>query len=81
MCALLCDVSCVGFSRFALQKVCNFVWHDDYFDGALVAQWIERCPTHLAVLSSSPVRGEIFSTVNVVPLHTAFHDHPPMGLI
>ena len=35
-----------------------------------VAQWVKRCPTDLAVPSSSPARGEIFSTVNGVPLHT-----------
>ena len=37
--------------------------------------------TSLAVPSSSPAQGEIFSTVNRVPLHTAFHYHPPIVLI
>ena len=32
--------------------------------------------THLAVLGSSPHEAEIFSVVNGVPLHTAFHYHP-----
>ena len=35
----------------------------------------------LAVSSSSPDRGEIFSTVNRVPLHTAFHYNRPIVLI
>ena len=41
--------------------------------GAPVAQWIKRWPADLEVKSSSLARGEIFSTVNGVPLHTAFH--------
>ena len=49
--------------------------------GALVAQWIKHWPTDLAVPSSIPARGEIFSTVNGVPLHTAFHYHPSIVLI
>ena len=32
--------------------------------GAPVTQWVKRWPTVLAVPSSNPVRGEIFSTVN-----------------
>ena len=44
--------------------------------GASVAQWVKRWPTDLAVPSSIPTRGEIFSTVNRVPLHTAFHYQP-----
>ena len=34
---------------------------------ASVAQWVKRWPAGLAVLSSSFVRGKIFSTVNGVP--------------
>ena len=49
--------------------------------GAPVAQWIKRWLTDLAVPSSSPARGEIFSTINRIPLHTAFHYHPPIVLI
>ena len=49
--------------------------------GAPVAQWVKRWPTDLAVPSSIPARGEIFSTVNGVPLHTAFHYHPSIVLI
>ena len=49
--------------------------------GAPVAQWVKRWPTDLAVPSSIPARGEIFSTVNGVPLHTAFHYHLPIVLI
>ena len=41
--------------------------------GAPVSQWVKSWPTDLAVPSSIPTRGEIFSTVNGVPLHTAFH--------
>ena len=49
--------------------------------GAPVAQWVKRWPTDLAVLSLIPARGKIFSTVNEIPLHTAFHYHPPIVLI
>ena len=49
--------------------------------GAPMAQWVKRWPTDLAVLSSIPTRGEIFSTVNRVPLHTAFHYQPLIVLI
>ena len=42
-------------------------------DGAPIAQWVKRWPTDEAILGSSPARGEIFSTVNGVPLLTAFH--------
>ena len=49
--------------------------------GASVAQWVKRWPTDLAVPSSIPARGEIFSTLNGVPLHTAFHYHPSIVLI
>ena len=45
--------------------------------GAPVAQWLKRWPTDLAV----PTRDEIFSTVNGVPLHTAFHFQPLIVLI
>ena len=48
-----------------------------YFQGASVAQWVMRWLTDLAVLSSSPARGEVFSTVNAVPFYTAFHYQPP----
>ena len=44
--------------------------------GAPVAQWVKRWPTDLAVPNSIPTRGEIFLTVNGVPLHTAFHYQP-----
>ena len=40
---------------------------------APVAKWIKHWSTDLAVPSSSPARGDIFSTVNGVPLHTAFN--------
>ena len=41
----------------------------------------EFLPTDLEVPSTSPTRGEIFSTVNGIPLHTAFHYHPSIVLI
>ena len=44
---------------------------------APVAEWVKRWPTDLAVARSSPARGDMFSTVNGVPLHTDFHYHPP----
>ena len=46
-----------------------------------VAQWVKHWPTDLAVLSLSPSQGEIFSTVNGVTLHTAFHYHSSIALI
>ena len=49
--------------------------------GAPVTQWVKCWPTDLAVPSSIPARGEIFSTVNAVPLHTAIHYQPPIVLI
>ena len=39
---------------------------------APLAQLVKRWPADLAVPSSIPARGEIFSTVNGVQLHTAF---------
>ena len=47
------------------------------FGGSPVAQWVKRWPTDLAVTGST----EIFSIVNGVPLHTAFHYHTPIVLI
>ena len=49
--------------------------------GAPVAQWVKPWPTDLADPSLILTRGEIFSTVNGVPLHTAFHYHPNIVLI
>ena len=46
--------------------------------GAPVAQWVKSSPTDLAIPDSSLAQDEIFSTVKGVPLHTAFHYHPPM---
>ena len=48
---------------------------------APVAQWVKRWPTDLAVPSSSPAQDEMFSSVNGVPLHKAFHYHPSIVLI
>ena len=41
--------------------------------GAAVAQRVKRWPNDLVVPSSIPAGGRIFSTVNGVPLHKAFH--------
>ena len=49
--------------------------------GAPVAQWVKRWPTDLAVSGSSSAQGEIFATLNGVPLQTAFHYHPAITLI
>ena len=49
--------------------------------GAPVAPWVKRWPTDLAVPISRPTRDDIFSTVNGVPLHTAFHYYPLIVLI
>ena len=40
-----------------------------HLPGSPVAQWVKCWPTDLAVPSSSPARGEIFSTLNGVPSH------------
>ena len=44
--------------------------------GAPIAQWVKRRLAYLAVPSLSPARGEFFSTINGVQLHTAFHYQP-----
>ena len=49
--------------------------------GVPEAQWVERWPTDLAVVSSSSARGEIFSAVQRIPLHTAFHYQPLISMI
>ena len=49
--------------------------------GAPIAQWAKRWSTDLAVPKSTTTRGEIFLTVNGVPLHTAFHYQPLIVLI
>ena len=48
---------------------------------ALVAQWVKCWSTDLAVPSSIPARGRIFSTVFGVPLYIAFHYQPLIILI
>ena len=40
--------------------------------GATVPQWVKRWPFDLVVPFWCPAGGKIFSTVNRVPLHTAF---------
>ena len=50
------------------------IYYSHFFHkrGAPVAQWVKRWPTDLAVTSSIPARDRIFSSLNGVPLHTAF---------
>ena len=72
-----------NFRIFTVEMV-NSVYPNQttpYGVGAPVAQWVKRWPTDLAVPSSMPARGRIFSTVNGVPLHTAFHYQPLIVLI
>ena len=38
-----------------------------------VAQWVKCWPADLVAPNLSPARGKFFSTLNGVPLHTAFH--------
>ena len=62
------------------KNFCNFQFAS--FDlRSPQAQWVKRWPTDLAVESSSPAQGEIFSTVSGVSLDTAFHYHLPVVLI
>ena len=49
--------------------------------GAPVAHWVKGWPIDQAVPSSSPALGKIFSTINGVPLHTAYCYHMPNLLI
>ena len=49
------------------------------FAAGAKAQQVKRWPTNLG--SQVPARGETFSTANGVPLHIAFHYHPPIVLI
>ena len=72
----------ISFSDSGVQlKKGSTLINRDWANGAPVAEWVKRWPTDLAVPSSSPARGEIFSTVNGIPLHTAFHYHSPIVLI
>ena len=67
------------------QRQCVLLWAErpnlHCISGAPVGKWLKRWPTDLAVPSSSPTQGEIFSTINRVPLHTPFHYHPPIVMI
>ena len=49
--------------------------------GAPVAQWVQCWLTDLAAPGSSLARGEIYYTVNGVPLHTAFYYHQSVVLV
>ena len=47
---------------------------------ATAAQWVKRWSADLAVPGSSPTPGEIFSIVNGVALHRAYHYLSPIVL-
>ena len=64
-----------------LYNMCKCMLSFESWLGAPVAQWVKRWPTDLAVPGSILARGEIFPSVNGVPLHTAFHYYPPIVLI
>ena len=44
-----------------------------FHPGSPVAQWVKSWPADLVIPSLSPAPGEIFSNVDKIPLHTAFH--------
>ena len=62
--------------RFLKPCILHSITH-----GTPVAQWAKCWSADLAVPSSSLSQGEIFLTVNSIPLHTTFHNHPPIVLI
>ena len=64
-----------------MQKIMCYSLLFSAFALTPLAQLVKRWPADLAVPSSIPARGEIFSTVNGVQLHTAFHYHLPIVLI
>ena len=56
----------LAISHELLNGFCQNMCHTDAFIeffGASIAQWVKCWPTDLAVPSSSPSQGEIFSTV------------------
>ena len=66
------------FSNLIFSEIIKFsVWYGIVCllpsGGTPVAQLVKRWSTDLAAPSSNPTRGEIFSTVDGVSLHTAFH--------
>ena len=68
--------SLIRFTAFRFRRIYAAIGR------APVAQF-KRWPTDLAVAvaSLSPVRGEIFTTVNGVPSHTVLHYEPVIVLI
>ena len=73
----------VSSSNEGLQYMLLWKIKENYFESSSKPQeprWLSW-PTDLAVPGSIPAQKEIFSTVNWVPLHTAFHYHPPIVLI
>ena len=67
-----------------LRLVSELQLHDlplQLVQGALVAQWVKGWPNDQTVPSSRPAGGEIFSALNRVPLHSAFHNHLPIVLM
>ena len=72
----------LAWSTFSIEKVLHAKNREALgVSGVSVARWVNGWPTDLAVASLGPARGEICSTVNGVPLHTAFQYHPPIVLI
>ena len=56
------------------MNICIWFW-------ALVARWAELSHTDLVVPCCFPLEREIFSTINMASLHTAFHYYAPIVLI
>ena len=56
----------IGFEKRTRVNINTYIFKCYFPDyaGAPVAQWVKRWLTDLAVPSSSPTQGEIFSTVN-----------------
>ena len=75
---------CIRYKPITLYALYQYLVNQRIYTtayGAPVAQWVKRWPTNLAVVSSSLARGEIFSTVNWVSVHTPFHYQPLIVLI
>ena len=62
---------------------CYNTWHFNIYaqEIDILGLFEPKYAEFLDIFILQPARGEIFSTVNGVPLHTAFHYHPPIVLI
>ena len=72
--------------KLIVHKTCAKFCHGLYFSGIMHFIEVNEQPIinrgyRSSGSSSIRARGKIFSTVNGVPLHTAFHYQPPMILI